>query len=268
MQDALGVMDGRARFEGDEHPVHVRLAGDDEAIYLDLGDDECRAVVITGAGWQVVASPPVKFRRPKGMATLPLPARNGNLDALRPLVNVSDRDWPLQVGWMVGALRPSGPYPVLASYGEQGSAKTTTQRITRTMIDPATAGLRSAPRNEHELVIAAKNSYLLGFDNASSIPPWLSDAFARIATGAGFAARELYSDSEETIFAETRPIMVNGIEEVVSRPDLLDRALIIEHPRISPTLRTTESDVWRAVTAAHPVILAGSSTPSSRLSAT
>lgn len=257
VQDALGVMDGEARFAGAEHPVHVRVAGDDEAIYLDLGNPEWSAVEVTPSGWQVVANPPVKFRRPKAMAALPNPATDGDIRPLRALVNVTDHDWPLLLGWVIGALRPAGPYPVLASYGEQGSAKSTTQRITRTMFDPSSAALRSAPRNEHELVITAKNSYVLGFDNASMIPPWLSDAFARIATGAGFAARELYSDSEEMIFEEKRPVLINGIEEVVNRPDLLDRALILEHPRIPSADRTTESDVWAAVTAAHPRILAG-----------
>lgn len=257
VQDALGVMEGKARYEGREHRVHVRVAGDDDAIYIDLGNEDWDVAVVTPGGWKIVRNPPVKFRRPRAIAPLPLPASTGDFNALRPLVNIHNRDWPLVAGWIIGCGRPDGPYPVLGSYGEQGSAKSTTQRIVRTMVDPSSAPLRSAPRNEHELVITARNSYVLGFDNASSIPPWLSDAFARIATGAGFAARELYSDAEEMVFDDKRPILINGIEEVVSRPDLLDRALILEHPRISPSQRATETDVWRAVTAAHPRILAG-----------
>jgi hypothetical protein len=257
IQDAIGVMDGRARFEGFEHPVHVRVAGDDEVIHLDLGGQSWQSVVITRDGWAISPTPLVKFRRPRGMAPLPMPSEAGDLSRLQALVNVADRDWPLVLGWMVGALRPAGPKPVLASFGEQGSAKSTTQRIVRTMLDPATAPLRSAPRNEHELVIAAENNYVIAFDNASTIQPWLSDAFARIATGAGFAARQLYSDNEEMIFAAKRPVLINGIEEVVTRPDLLDRALIVEHPKIPATQRTTEADIWEAVTKSHPAILGG-----------
>lgn len=255
MQDALGVMEGEARFGGAELPVHVRLAGDDERIVLDLGNDRWAAVAVTAGGWEVDSDPRVKFRRPKGMGALPDPERGGDLAELRALVNVADRDWPLQLSWMIGALRPAGPFPVLAGYGEQGTAKSTTQRITRAAIDPSSAALRAAPRNEHELMIAARNGWIVAFDNASTIQPWLSDAFARLSTGAGFAARQLYSDDEEMIFEEQRPILVNGIEEVVSRPDLLDRALILEHPRIAAAQRTPERLIWTRFAAAHPRIL-------------
>ena len=34
--DALGVIEARAQYDSATHPVHVRVAGDDETIYLDL----------------------------------------------------------------------------------------------------------------------------------------------------------------------------------------------------------------------------------------
>ena len=37
--DALGVIEARAQFEGAVHPVHVRVAGSDTAIYLDLTNE-------------------------------------------------------------------------------------------------------------------------------------------------------------------------------------------------------------------------------------
>lgn len=255
VQDAFGVLEGQARFDGSRHDVHVRLAGDDERICLDLGNDDWQAVEITRAGWHVVADPQHKFRRPKGMEALPHPVSGGNLAQFRALTNFQDRDFPLAIAYMIASLRPTGPFPILASYGEQGSAKSTTQRIVRGTIDPSKASLRAAPRNEHELVIAANNGWMLGFDNASGIAPWFSDALCRIATGGGFSARQLYSDAEEIIFDETRPVMVNGIEEVVTRPDLLDRALIVEHPRIPADSRAPEREIWQAFRAAHAEIL-------------
>jgi hypothetical protein len=74
-QDALGVLWGRALFDGDEHPVHVRLAEHDDVIYLDLTDPEWRPVEITPAGWRVMIDPPVRFRRARGMLPLPAPAQ-------------------------------------------------------------------------------------------------------------------------------------------------------------------------------------------------
>ena len=55
------------------------------------------------------------------------------------------------------------------------------------------------------------------------MPHWLSDALCRLATGGSFAVRQLYTDDEEVLFEATRPILLNGIEDVISRPDLGDR---------------------------------------------
>jgi hypothetical protein len=53
------------------------------------------------------------------------------------------------------------------------------------------------PRSEHDVYIAARNSHVLAYDNASGLPDWLSDAFCRLATGGGFSTRELYTDQDE-----------------------------------------------------------------------
>jgi hypothetical protein len=122
VHDALAVLEGKA-LKGQDLPVFIRLAEHQGAIYLDLGNAAWQAVEITPSGWQVIGTPPAKFRRAKGLLPLPEPVRGGTLAALRPYVNLaSDDDWRLVVSWLLAALRPTGPYPVLVVYGEQGSA--------------------------------------------------------------------------------------------------------------------------------------------------
>jgi len=255
IQDALGVLEGQAVFDGDEFPVYSRLAEHNGAIYLDLGNPAWQAVEITPNGWQVIATPPVKFRRAKGLLPLPEPARNGTLTALRPFVNLaSDDDWRLVVSWLVIALRPTGPYPVLVVYGEQGSAKSSLVRVLRALVDPNTAALRTTSREERDLVIAATNGWLIALDNLSHLPDWLSDALCRLATGSGFATRELYTDADETIFAAQRPIVLNGIEEVATRGDLLDRAITLYLPTIPEKQRKDEKVFWEEFEQARPQI--------------
>ena len=116
----------------------------------------------------------------------------------------------------MAALRPTGPYPVLVLTGEQGSAKSTCARMLRALVDPHEAALRAPPRNEHELFIAARNAHVLAFDNLSTVSPWLSDALSRLATGAGFAARKLYTDDEENVISAERPTILNSIDAVVT----------------------------------------------------
>jgi hypothetical protein len=113
IQDATRVLEARAVFDGPEHDTPIRVAEHDGAIYLDLCDSDWRAVEVRPAAWSIVNPPPVYFRRCKAMAPLPGPAADGSIEDLRRLVNVTDEDWPLLAAWLVAALRPVGPYPVL-----------------------------------------------------------------------------------------------------------------------------------------------------------
>ncbi|MBI3977164.1 MAG: bifunctional 3'-5' exonuclease/DNA polymerase [Chloroflexi bacterium] len=255
--DALNVIDAKARFDGPCRPVFLRLAPDGlGGVYLDLVDDEWRAVHITPAGWRIVHRPPVYFRRSPGMLPLPEPQQGGSLDDLRALVNVpDDADWAQVVAWLRGALHPSGPYPVLALKGEQGSAKTTLARMLRLLVDPAKPELRSDPRELRDVAIAARNNWIVAFDNVSYIEPWLSDVLCRLSTGAGWATRELYTDVDETLFEARRPALLNGITEFITRPDLLDRTIQIVLPQIADDDRRQEKELWPAFEVLRPRLL-------------
>ena len=256
LSDALGTLEAKAQFGGPVHDVHVRLAGAGEAVYLDLANRRWEAVEVTGAGWRVITDPPVKFRRAKGMLPLPRPVAGGRLAALRQFVNVrDDAQWALLIAWALAALRPSGPYPVLNLTSEHGSGKTTTGEVLRRLIDPNSAMLRATPRDVRDVMIAATNSWMVAFDNLSGLPPWLSDCLCRLSTGGGFSTRELYTDGDEMIFAAQRPALLNGIEEVITRGDLLDRALLLDLPPISEDRRRAVKEFWQAFDAARPWLL-------------
>jgi hypothetical protein len=246
VQDALNSLKGLALLEGPRLPVYTRLATHGDAVYLNLGNDAWQAVEITAAGWRLTRDPPVKFLRPRGMLPLPLPEPGGSIDLLRPFVNVRDEDWPLAVGWLVGSLRPAGPYPIAELQGEQGSAKSTTARLLRSLVDPNHSPLRAEPKNEHDIAIAGKNGWVVAYDNLSSLYPWLSDALCRLSTGGGLGTRQLYTDDEEVLFDAQRPVILNGIGGVVNRSDLLDRSLLLRLPAIPEDRRRTEQEFWAA----------------------
>jgi hypothetical protein len=255
VQEAVEQLEGKASFDGKEEPVYTRVAELDGKIYLDIANDKWEAIEITKAGWSVVADPPVKFRRTRGMLALPHPVRGGSIDELRVFVNVTDADWILLIEWLVGAYRPRGPYPILILHGEQGSAKSTTARILRNLIDPNVAPLRSEPRDERDLMIAATNGWCIALDNLSHLSQWLSNGLCRLATGGGFATRELYSNNEEALFDAMRPVLLTGIQELATESDLTDRALILFLPEIEETKRRPEAEFWQAYEEASPRIL-------------
>jgi hypothetical protein len=111
------------------------------------------------------------------------------------------------------------------------------------------------PREERDLFIAANNGHVLAFDNLSALPPWLSDGLCRLASGGSFAVRQLYTDQDEVLFDAARPIILNGIEDVVRRPDLADRALLLTLPWLSEARRRPERKLWQEFELVRPRLL-------------
>jgi hypothetical protein len=256
MQDALNVIAGCAQYEGEERPVFTRVGERDGDIYLDLADAAWRAIKVTSDGWQIINQPPVCFRRARAMAPLPEPAHGGNLDELWQFINApSQADKVLIASWLVTSLRPRGPYPILGLHGEQGTGKTTSERVLRSLVDPNSASMRSSPRDIRDLMISATNSHVIALDNLSHLPAWLSDALCRLATGGGFSTRELFTDSEEIVFDAMRPILLNGISEVTSRADLMERTILLTLPPIAKRQRLPEEEFWPRFEQARPRIL-------------
>jgi hypothetical protein len=256
LQSALNVIEAKAQFDGQQREVCVRVGGFDGKLYLDLGDQSWRAVEIDTRGWRLIDNPPVRFRRAAGMQALPIPVAGGSIEALRPFLNVkSEDDFVLAVVWVLATFRDRGPYPIAVLLGEQGSAKTTNSSILRELIDPNTAPLRALPREDRDLFIAARNGHVLAFDNVSGLTPWISDTLCRLATGGGFAVRQLFTDQDEVLFDACRPVILNGIENIVSRPDLADRALFLTLEPIPEDRRRPEEALWAAFEKEQPAIL-------------
>ena len=250
------MIETQAQFDGPQRQVSVRVAEHDGLIYLDLADEFWRAIEIGARGWRIADDVPVRFRRPAGMRPLPLPARGGSIEELWQFLNLPNRDdFVLVVAWLLAALRAGGPYPLLALSGEQGSAKTVLSKLLRALVDPSVAPVRALPREDRELFIAANNGHVLAFDNLTSLSPWLSDTLCRLTSGGAFAVRQLYTDQDEVLFAAARPVILNGIEDVITRPDLADRAILLMLDPITETQRRPEQALWREFELARPQIL-------------
>jgi hypothetical protein len=257
---ALNVIEAKAQHDTPVREVYVRVAGLDDEVYLDLCDSEWRAIQADKAGWRVVERPPVRFRRSPEMRPLPVPEEDGSVEGLRPLLNIragedGDNDFILAIAFALGCLRGRGPFPVMVITGEQGTAKSTRSAMLRSLFDPGKPTLRALPRDERDLVIAARTRHVLAFDNVSGLPFWLSDALCRIASGAGFGTRQLYTDADEVIFEGARPLISNGIEDVVERPDLAERSIFSVCELIDAKNRLSEDEIWASFRATHASVL-------------
>ena len=211
--------------------------------------------------------PPVRFRRTAGMHPIPAPVEGGTVHELRDHFHleldpaeqdaVEPNSYILIVAWLLAVLRGRGPYPILALTGEQGTGKSLTAEMLRSLLDPRTAGLRSLPRDTRDLYVAAINGHVLVFDNLSGITAEIADALCRLSTGGGFATRGLYTDDTEVLFDGQRPIAMTSITDVASRSDLADRTAIVNLPAIPEDKRKTERELRAAFDKARPRVLGG-----------
>lgn len=230
LKDSMDLLSAEALFDSPKLALHLRYAKHEDAIYIDLGNDAWEQVRINKDGWAVIGGKdsPVKFMRTQGMKAMSIPSKEGKIEDLRQFLNIeNESDWILIVAWLIGAMKPTGPYPILTIQGEQGTAKSTTAKLLKDLVDPSVVPSQSLARSERDLIITASNSWLNSYDNLSKMPNHLSDAFCRIATGGGLRTRTLFTNDDEMLFNPVRPQIFNGIADIATRPDLADRALTI-----------------------------------------
>ena len=256
--DALTVIEGMA---GESRPVKValRVAKHRGQIVLDLADPTGRAVIVTVDGWALAEISPVLFRRTALTHALPVPepGTGRGLDQLRQLLNVDDAGFGLIVGWLVAALVPDIPHPILALTGEQGTAKSTAARFLVSLIDPSPAPLRSAPRDVRQWAVTAAASWTVALDNISSIPAWLSDTLCKAVTGDGIVDRALFTDDDVTVLSFRRALVLTSIDSGALAGDLAERLVCVELHRIDPGRRLPDEAIEAAYRQARPAILAG-----------
>jgi hypothetical protein len=248
-------------FRNEPRNVYLRIGASagGERIYYDIGDGS-NVVEIAADGWHVVQADTVevRFRRPRGMVANVIPVSvAGARERFHSLVNTATADdFALLLEWIAGCFRPNGPYPILGISCVQGSGKSTLCRMLRLIVDPNVAAVRTPPKDERDLAISGANSYVVCFDNVSSLPAWFADGLCRIATGSGFASRTLYTNEDETVLEVCRPVVLNGIEDFATRGDVVDRLVPVSLQPITEEQRRPESDIWREFEALRPALLA------------
>ncbi len=253
LKAVLNALDARAVSSGIVREVFPRVGHYGGKVYIDRGSADWSAIEIDADGWRLVAEPPCRFVRPVGCAELPLPVAGGSIADLHKFLNVDQTGLTLCTAWLLGALNPLGPYSVLAMFGQHGSAKTTALLVLRRLIDPNLADMRPLPPTERDLLVAARKSRLQAFDNISNLSPDMSDTLCRLATGGGLVMRALFTDGDEFMLTAKRPICLNGIVEVVTRPDLVDRSVFVTALPLKK--RRREKEFWAAFDAARPALL-------------
>lgn len=260
LEAVIELVQAKALFEGPTHNAHVRTASVDGRVYVDLCNAAWEVVEVDASGFRISSDPPVRFVRTPGMLPLPSPAPLADASILADLPHLLGIPHDpgllsLVLGYLVGTFNPVPIYPVLVVGGPQGSGKSTFVDRVRALVDPSEVSSQAPPRNYEDLMVTAANSFLVSFDNVSDLGPTLSDGICRLATGGGSRARRRYTDREETLISVARPVVLNGITDVVFRDDLASRSIFVRLPSLSPNDRRRRVEMDSAFVDAHARLL-------------
>lgn len=253
LAEVIDLMEARAVYESPQKEVHVRLAGSGGDVYYDLGQPDGSLIKITPTGWVLVQDGPPRFHRPAGFTAQVTPERDGDLNALRELLQLDEKNWVLLLAFLIISLKPTFPYMVLLLSGGHGSGKSKISELIKRIIDPHALEKFRLPKDEHTLAIQASQAWMLVYDNTSAVKWNLSDAICAMLTGGGFSTRKFYADDDLRMFKNARPAIINGIGEFASQHDLLDRSIAMQLPPMPSGSRLTE----KAINARFEAVLPG-----------
>jgi len=263
LKEAIAEMEGRALHDksSKKEKVFIRVGELDGKIYIDLCNDKWEVIEASSTGWKILNSKDIPVRFERSQHSLPLPDPNsidtGDISKLWSIVNIPKDNQILILAYILECFRCTTAFPILVLLGLQDSGKSATQNTIRSLIDPSSSNLRTAPRKVDDLVTEAASNWLVSYNNVSGISDEMHDDFCCIATGSGFATRKFYTNTQQIVVNIARPVVINGIFNFIRRPDLLDRAIILELESINESERKTDAELYKAMQENLPVIFRG-----------
>jgi len=254
LKEVLVTLEGKARHEGKMLKLHNRIAFFNNRIYYDLCNG--RAIKIKPNSWKIVEAPKL-FRRYGHQQDQVNPLKGGDPWRLFKFLNISKKHQLETLVLLIAYLIPDIAHPIFHPHGPEGSAKSTLFKLIKRLIDPSGLEVMITPKDKRELVRQINRHHMPLFDNMSKIDSETSDILCMACTGGGIPKRELYSDDEDYIYNFKRCIGINGINLLITKPDLLDRTMLLHLDRISPDKRREETMILREFDEAKPGILGG-----------
>lgn len=258
VKSILSVLEGKACYEGPEIELKDRAAWYEDELWYDLTNENWQAVKINKEGWEVVDKPPILFKRYNHQKSQAMPVKGGDVKLFLNYVNIKDQENRLLfLVFLVSCFISDFAHVMLVVFGAQGSSKSTLSKLARLVVDPSLVDVVALPSSQRELIQVLAHHYFLFFDNVSFISEELSDTLCKAVTGSGFSKRELYENDEDIIYNIKRCIGMNGINLVATRPDLLERGLLLELERIEEADRKPERELCESFEKDLPLILGG-----------
>jgi hypothetical protein len=202
-------------------------------------------IKISADKWEQLNKFPILFRNYSHQKKQVIPLKDGNLLDVFDFLNVESKNKLLVAVYLISCFVPDIPHPIFHPHGAQGSGKTTFCSVLKSLIDPSDLSTLIMQRDYAQLIQAIAHHHFVPFDNLSDLPGWASDILAIACTGGGLSKRQLYTDEDDVVLSVRRCIGINAINLLISKPDLMDRAILLRLDRIDPLKRKDETQFWQ-----------------------
>lgn len=213
---------------------------------IDLGNGNF--VLIGNGSWELAQKTNLSYWRPPTFKVLPNPVQMSPNEFVKLFTKYLNLANPEEYLLLLPALIKvmvvnSGDNVIIILSGGQGSGKTTTANFLKNLTDPADNNVLFPPKKIDDILASSQGCRFLVFDNLSYINSDMSDALCVICTGGSFSKRALFTDDIQKLYKLDNNLMLTGIGEVATRPDLLDRAVIISMAAISSSETRAQSEI-------------------------
>lgn len=244
---------------GEKKVLQPRICKADNKFWYYIGGGINKAVKIDSQGWQVVENGLPIFREMNNSRPQVLPTNvDDDAKLLLNFINIANEDQRLLfLTTTITSFIPGIEHPAMVFHGSKGAAKTTAMEMLKSIVDPSIEKPASLPRNNFDFGLQASQNYLLSYDNLTNITPWQSDLLCQVVTGGSVTKRENYTDEDLVRVNFQGCVAINGINLVVTRPDLLDRSVVFMLERISPENRRSKQEIADEFSDALPKIMGG-----------
>lgn len=234
------------RFDSSRKIVpYYRMAGNSKSVTYFLANDLNQCIVINRKAWEVADKTKYLFIKKIEMKKQVMPIKGGNLkELLSPFINMSENSFTLFLIYLVQCFFYRSNHFIAIISSGQGSGKSTLTKLIQMLIDPSLAEKTILPSSIEELKNHLATNMLVAFDNTKKLSDDFSDVLCAATTGTTFTKRKLFTDIDMMILTLKNIIVLNGIDIVPKKADLLERSLLFELEKITPDRRMTDKEFW------------------------
>jgi hypothetical protein len=265
LNDICSLLSSYAQFKSKEQiNLNLRIASQvkDKQMewFYDLTNNNWEFVKIICGDWYPIKNE-IIFRRFNNQQPQVYPLKEYEpdvFDRFMKLVNIRADDEEIKLllqVYIIILFVPNIQKPVLMLHGSQGSAKSSLQEMIKMLVDPGVVKTFAFPRGIDELIQQLAHNQVVFYDNISIIKDYISDQLCRAVSGSGSSKRQLYTDDDDIIHKFKRCVGFNGINLGATKPDLLDRGLIIELERIDENNQLKPEALWKQFEDLRPQLL-------------